>query len=115
MEHNNITYTKEEVLASVELKDILFKRLKKEMLNERSKIYSRKYRTENRDQINEYHKQQNYIRYHTNPEWRLQHLERNRINRYNKKNMEISSEPVKRGAKHKMTLDENLELCSLKK
>ena len=70
--------------------------------------------SDNRDKINEHHKEMNYKRYHNNPEWRAQQLERNRIYRYNKKNMDLPSEPLKRGPKHKMVLDENLELCSLK-
>lgn len=113
MEYENVTYTKEQVLASVELKDILFKRLKKALLNERSKMYSRQYRLDKRVKINEYQKQKTYDRYHHNPEWRAQHLEKGRIYRYNKKLMEIPSEPVKRGPKPKMILDENLELRSL--
>jgi hypothetical protein len=113
MEHNNIIYTKEEVIASIELKEILFKQLKKALLNEKCKEYSRRYRIENKDKVNEYHRLNNYNKYHNNPEWRATQLERNRICRYNKINMDIPTEPLKRGRRQKMGLNDNLELYNL--
>jgi hypothetical protein len=114
MEHNNITYTKEQVLESDELKKILFEKLKKEQLNMRKKEYSKNYRDINKEKVNMYQREKRYLKYNSDPEYKSRVLQQQR-NCKNKKKilMGLIIDPLeimKRGRPDNYKLDDNLEL-----
>jgi hypothetical protein len=114
MEHNNIIYTKEQVLESEELKEILLKQLKKQELLIRKREISRLYRITHKEQVNLYQKNKKYHDYHNDDEYRKKYLEKKKVALYNRKIiLGISSIPLKRGRKQMQALGDDLQLYDL--
>jgi hypothetical protein len=97
---NNVEYTKEDIIKDNELKKQLLEQLKREQLLEQRRIYSRQYRKDNKEKVQQYSREYLKNRYNNDENYRLKVLEK-----LKNKRIEQGFMPKPKGRPQKYYLD----------